>query len=115
MKHVCASAAEAEIGAACASMREAVLFRQTLEDMNHPQPPTRAKTDNTTVNGILDDTMRPKYLKGAGMRASWMKDRIEQGQFDVYWEEAATNKGDLHTKRHPPSHFRHSLTGHDIL
>ena len=28
MKHVCASTAEAEIGAACANMREAVLFRK---------------------------------------------------------------------------------------
>ena len=42
MKRACASAAEAEIGAACASAREAALFPQALEDMSHPGLPRPA-------------------------------------------------------------------------
>ena len=106
LKHVCASAAEAEIGALYANAREATIFRNTLEDMGHPQPPTPIKTDNTTANGILDDSMEAKYLKGADMRVNWLKDRVEQNQFEVYWEPAITNLGDYHTKRHGPAHHR---------
>ena len=107
MKRACASAAKAEAGAACASMRGAALLSQALGGMSHPQPPTRAKAGSATASGILGGTMRPKYLKGAGMRANWMKDRIEQGQLGACWEEAATSKGGLRAKRHPPSHFWH--------
>ena len=29
-----------------------------------------------------------------------------RGKFGAYWEEAITNKGGFHTKRHPPQHYR---------
>ena len=38
------------------------------------------------------------------MRVNWMKDRVQQGQFHVYWESNKTNLGDLPTKHHYPSH-----------
>ena len=40
------------------------------------------------------------------MRVNWMKDRVEQNQFEVCWEPAITNLGDYHTKRHGPAHHR---------
>ena len=106
LKHVTASAAETEIGALYLNAREATVFRQTLHDMGHPQPATPIKTDNTTARGIIDETMKAKYLKGADMRLNWMKDRVEQEQFYVYWEPAETNLGDHPTKHHSPTHHR---------
>ena len=68
--------------------------------------PASIKTDNTTARGILDETMKAKYLKGADLMVNWMKDRVQQGQFGVYWESAETNLGDYPTKHHSPTHHR---------
>jgi len=106
IKNVNASAAETEISAIYLNAREATLFRQALEDMGHPQGATPIKTNNTTARGILDETMKAKYLKGADMRINWMRDRCHQGQFDVYWESAETNLADYPTKKHSPTHHR---------
>ena len=106
LKHVTASAAETEIGAIYLNAREATIFRQTLADMGHPQQATPIKTDNTTARGIIDETMKAKYLKGADMRLNWMKDRVARGEFHVYWESAETNLADYPTKHHSPTHHR---------
>ena len=106
LKHVCASAAETELAAIYANAREAAISRQALRDMGHQQGPTPIKTDNTTAQGILTGNMKAKYLKGADMQLNWMKDRVEQGQYDVYWGPAATNLADYPTKHHPPTHHR---------
>ena len=50
--------------------------------------------------------MKARYLKGAGMRAHWMKDRMQQGEFDVYWEPAISMLAGYHTKCHSPRHHR---------
>ena len=40
------------------------------------------------------------------MRFYWIKDRIEQGQFRVFWRPGPENLGDYHCKHHPPEHHR---------
>jgi len=40
------------------------------------------------------------------MRYHWIRDRIAQGQFDLYWARGAQNRGDYFTKHHPPAHHR---------
>ena len=38
------------------------------------------------------------------MRFCWLKDRVEQGQFKIFWEPGDENWADYFTKHHPPSH-----------
>jgi hypothetical protein len=59
----------------------------TASKLGHPQPPTPIKTDNTTAHGILTKSLRPKLSKAFEMRFHWMKDRIQQKQFHLYWEK----------------------------
>ena len=40
------------------------------------------------------------------MRFNWMRCRIKQGQFLVYWRKGAENLADYITKHHPASHHR---------
>jgi hypothetical protein len=49
IKSVMSSADNAELGALYATAREAILQRQLLEEMGHPQPPTPMQTDNSTA------------------------------------------------------------------
>jgi hypothetical protein len=37
-------------------------------------------------------------------RFYWMKDRIEQGQYQVYWEPGGENLADYFTKHHSSAH-----------
>ena len=74
--------------------------------MGHPQPPTPMNTDNQTATGILNGTIKQKRSKAIDMRFYWLKDRAEQGQFDIKWVPGKYNLADYFTKHHPGSRHR---------
>ena len=86
--------------------KEAVIFRTTLEEIGHPQPPTPIKTDNSTASGIANKTLRQRKPRSMDMRFYWVRDRVQQGQFIIYWKPGTENRGDFYTKHHPPTHCR---------
>ena len=81
--------------------QEAAGPRTCLEAMGWPQPATPMKTDNSTANGIINNTMKQRRSKALDMRFYWLRDRVKQGQFYLFWESGKTNLGDYHTKHHP--------------
>ena len=102
---VVGSAAEAEIGAAYLNAQDAVPIRTTLQELGHPQPPTPIQVDNTTSNGFANGTMKQKRSKAMDMRWYWLKDRVRQGQFLVYYRPGNTNLADPFTKHHTPAYI----------
>ena len=106
LRHVMASAAEAEVGALFVNGQDAIPLRNTLIELGHPQPPTPIQTDNSTAAGFANDTIKQKRSKAMDMRFYWIKDRVEQGQFLIYWRPGSENLGDYFTKHHSPSHHR---------
>jgi hypothetical protein len=106
IRYTVGSAAEAEIGGIYDAGQTAVPLRQALEEMGHPQPPTPIKTDNATAQGILTATMRPKMSKSIDKNYWWMKDKIQQGEYNLYWRSGKENWADYHTKHHPPAHHK---------
>eukprot|EP00536_Pseudo-nitzschia_multiseries_P000416 jgi/Psemu1/915/gm1.915_g len=79
---------------------------ECLIELGHPQPATPMKTDNNTAEGILNGTIKQKRSKAIDMRFYWLKDRAEQGQFNIFWEPGKHNLADYPTKRHPGSHHK---------
>ncbi len=106
LKHVVSSAAEAEVGATFLNGKEAVVIRTTLAEMGHPQPATPMQVDNCTANGILNGTVKQQRSCAMDMRLYWMKDRTQQGQFNVFWAPGRDNLADYFTKHHLPAHHR---------
>lgn len=105
LRNVMASAAEAEVGGLFVNGQDGAFLRTTLEEMGHPQPsPTPIMTDNSTADGIANDTVKIKRSKAMDMRFYWIRDRVRQGQFRVHWKRGKDNKADYFTKHHPPSH-----------
>ena len=102
------SAAEAEIGAAYLNSQDACPLRQTLIDLGHAQPNTGTplQTDNECAEGILNDTVKQNRSKAIDMRFYWLKDRISQGQFTIFWKPAAHNLSDYYTKHFSPTHHK---------
>jgi hypothetical protein len=106
MKEVVSSAAEAELAGLFHSGKEATALRITLEELGHPQPPTPIETDNSTAVGIANDTVKQKRSRAIDMRFYWIRDRVRQGQFIIYWKKGSLNKADYFTKHHPTSHHQ---------
>jgi hypothetical protein len=101
IKNVMASATEAEVGALFMNAQEAVALRNCLEAMGFPQPATPMKTDNSTADGIINNTIKQKRSKAIDVRFYWLRDRAQQGQFYIYWDSGKNNLADFFTKHHP--------------
>ena len=106
LKNVLSSAAEAELAGLFLNGKEAVPQQITLEELGHPQPPTPMVTDNSTAMGIANDSVKQKRSKAMDMRFYWIRDRVRQGQFQVFWQPGKQNRGDYYTKHH---HVKHHI------
>ena len=106
IKNVMGSAAEAELAALHMNAQEAIPIRQCLEELGHPQPPTRLRTDNSTAHGFVNDTIKQKRSRTFDRQYWWLKDRESQMQFQTVWEPGCYNLADYYTKHHLPSHHR---------
>jgi hypothetical protein len=78
LKHVVSSVADAEFGALFVNAKEGTIKRTTLAEMGHTQDATELKTDNTTKDCIINNTVQQKGSKAKDLRLYWVKDRVEQ-------------------------------------
>ena len=108
LKSVAASASEAETGSLFLNAQAAVPLLTTLIEMGHPQPisGTPLETDSATAAGILKSQVRMKRSKAFDMRYHWLRDRIAQNQFNLYWSSGKTNSADYFSKHHSPAHHK---------
>jgi hypothetical protein len=107
LKNVMSSAAEAEFGGLFINSREGENIRTTLEELGHKQTePTPIATDNSTASGIANETIKQQRSKAMDMRFYWIRDRITQKHFLVYWYPGKLNLADYHTKHHASKHHQ---------
>jgi hypothetical protein len=107
LRHVVASAAEAETGGIFHNVQVAIPIRRILTALGHPQPLTRVKTDNSTANGYVYDNITQKKSKSWDMRYNYLRDKELQQLIEVYLKPGTNNDGDYFTKHHAP--LRHHL------
>jgi hypothetical protein len=100
------SAAEAEIGAVFINAKEGAVLHTTLKELVHPKTPTPMEIDNTTATGYSNGTIKQKRTKAMDMRFYWIKYRVKQGQFNVYWGPGYHNLAAYFTKHHSPAHHK---------
>jgi hypothetical protein len=105
INNVVASAAESEVGACFQNAQRAAPLRVTLTELGHKQPFKPLRTENSTVFGILNETIKQKRSKAMDMRYHWLTDRVCQQKIDVYWRPGRENLGDYHTKNPPAQHL----------
>jgi hypothetical protein len=103
---VVSSVAEAKFGALFVNAKEGTATRTTLAEIGHNQDTTELKTNNTTEDGIINNTVQQKRSKAMDMRFYWVKDRVEQDQFNVGWAPDDNNMRDYFTKHHSPAHHQ---------
>ena len=106
LRHVVASAAEAEVAGVFYNTQTAILVRRILHALGHVQPPTPVKTDNSTANGFIHNNIHQKRSKSWDMRYYWLRDKILQKEFNFFWERGTGNYADYFTKHHPTKYHR---------
>lgn len=106
IKHVMASATEAELAALFITAREAVYIRIILIELGHKQPATPLQTDNAMAEAVTNGKVQPKRTKAMDMRFHWLRDRECQEQFRIYWRPGHSNYADYWTKHHSAKHHQ---------
>ena len=104
---VAASAAEAELGALFHNAKEAKVIRLILEELGHPQPPTPIHIDNTTVTGIVNNTIKRQRSRSMEMKYFWLLDQKIQKLFKFCYHPGFENLGDLYTKAYTSKDTQH--------
>jgi hypothetical protein len=114
IKNVVASAAESEVGACFQNAQSGAPLRVTLTELDHIQPATPLRTDNSTAFHILNETIKQKRSEAIDMRHHWLTDRVQPKKIDVYWRLGCDNLGDYHTKHLSAQHHKdmHGVTLH---
>ncbi len=106
LRNVMASAAEAEIGALFVNAQDGTVLRTTLIELGHPQPATPVMVDNATAVGIANRTVKQIRSRAMDMLFYFLRYRVRQNHFLVYWKPGRENLGDYFTKHHPPAHHQ---------
>ena len=75
-----------------------------LTEMGYAQPPTPAVTDSASGGGFVNDKICQQLSRYIYMQFYWVRYRVRQGQFLVYWMAREQNLADYLTKHHPTSH-----------
>ena len=68
LRHVVASAAEAETGGLFHNAQTILHLRDLLNAIGHPQPPTPLKTDNSTASAFVNKSLRQRKSKSWDMK-----------------------------------------------
>ena len=104
LANVMLAASEAEAAALFTNMKEGVIQRIALEEMQWPQLPTPITVDNSTAAGPVQDTIKANKSWAMDMCLHWIQDRAQQHQFLVTWAPGNLNKAEYFTKLHAPIH-----------
>ena len=106
LRHVVSSAAEAETAGVYHNAQVAIPIRIVLQALDHTQPPTPIKTDNSTANGFIHDNIHQRRSKSWDMRYYWLRDRQTQQHFLFFWDKGSNNDADYFTKHFPAKYHR---------
>ena len=82
---VAASAAEAETGGLFGNGQEIIPIRRGLDALDHPQPPTPIKADNTTSGSFVHSNIQKRRSKTWDMRWNWLRNKATHRNLKYYW------------------------------
>ena len=102
---VVASACEGEYASSFLIAQKAMPFLTTLNALGYPQSKTLLTTDNKCAEGIANKSIKLKRSRAIDMRYHWIRDKVDQGMFDVKWRRNTQSLADFFTKTLPNKEF----------
>ncbi len=104
LSFVVASTAKAKLGARFLNCKQVTIFRLTLKEMGHPQPPIPVNCDNSTDFGIPNNTVKRQCARSMEMCFFWVADAVELGKFDIKYFPGKENLADYQSKHYSGAH-----------
>ena len=98
------SAAEAETCGIFNNRKTDIVMWPALITLDHEQPATPPKMDNSTTEGFVNSGMKPEHSKTWYMKWYWLRYKEILEQLIVYWYKGTNNDADYFTKHHRPIH-----------
>ena len=95
------SADGSKVGGLFHNGQKYVPLRIKLHELGFPQTPTPIKTDNSVAEDIVPNTVKKKRSKAMDIKFYWMKDRVKQKNFFIYWKPGIQNMGDCFHETSP--------------
>ena len=108
MRNVLASAMEAELEDIFVNCQRGAELRMALIEMGHAQPPIPAVTESATYDVFFNDNIYQRRSRSIDIYFYWVRDRVRQGQFLVYWMAEEHNLEDYFYQA-PPHHQPSSI------
>ena len=78
LANVMLATSEAEAAALFTNMKEGVIQRIALEEMQWPQPLTPITVENSTAAGLVWDTIKANKSQAMDMHLHWIQDRVNK-------------------------------------
>ena len=78
----------------------------TLIALDHKKLATTLKTKNSTIEGFVKLTIKPKRSKTRDIKGHWLRYKKVLDQLRVYWYRGTKNYAYYFTKHHLPIHHR---------
>ena len=94
IRNVVASAAGSETGGLFGNVQEIIPTWRGIDGLDHPQPPTPLKTDNTTSNRFVHSNIRKRRSKTWDMRWNWSRNKATHRELKYYWAPRKENDAD---------------------
>ena len=101
-----ASASKAQFRGLFDNGQAYVPLRIKLHKLSFIQPELQSKQITRRPKVSSPIWLDKKISKAMEMWVFWMKDRVKQKVFFVYWKPGIQNRGDYFTKNHPTHHHR---------
>ena len=99
--NVVSSEAEYETCGISNNGKTSIGMRSDLITLDHKQPATPLKTDNSMTEGFINSMMKPKHSRIWDMKLHWLRNKEVLEQMRVYWDKLTNNEADYFTKITP--------------
>ena len=101
IRNVVSSAAEAEKCGTSNNVKIETVMRPVLITLDHKQPASPLKSENSTTEGFVNSGMKEKYSKIWDMIWHWLRDNEVLEKLRLYWERGTNKDADCFKKHHP--------------
>ena len=104
MKNVLEITMEEEMGALFVNCKQGDALIISMEEMDHQQPTTLVVIDSATSGGFVNNNIRQQKPRAIDMIFYWIRNRVRQGHYLVYWSRVMDKLANYFTKRHTTKH-----------
>ena len=70
------------------------------------------KTDNSTASSFVNKKIRVKRSKAWDMRYNWLRDQLQQHNFDIFWAKSEDIESDYYLKHFTAHYHRQKRPTH---